>query len=69
MSRSFSGGTDGEESACNAGGLVLNPESGRSPRERNGNPLQYFCLESSTDSGAWQATVCGVSKSQTQLSD
>ena len=64
MSRSFFGGSDGEESACNAGGLVLNPESGRSPGERNGNPLQYFCLESSMDSGtvAWQATVVGFQR-------
>ena len=39
-----------------------------SPGEGNGNPLQYFCLENSTDRGAWQATVHGVAKSQTQLS-
>ena len=45
ISRSFFGGSDGEESACNADGLVLNSESGRSPGEGNGNPLQYFCLE------------------------
>ena len=35
----------------------------------NGNPLQYSCLENSMDRGAWQATVHGVAKSQTQLSD
>ena len=34
------------------------PESGRSPGERNGNSLQYFCLENPMDRGAWQATVC-----------
>ena len=44
------------------------PESGRSPRIGNGNPLQYSCLENSMDRGAWQATVHGVAKSQTRLS-
>ena len=38
---------------------------GRSPGEGNGNPLQYSCLENSTDRRAWQATVHGVAKSQT----
>ena len=33
--------------------------------EGHGNPLQYSCLENPMDSGAWQATVCGVAKSQT----
>ena len=37
--------------------------------EENGNPLQYFCLENSMDRGAWRATVHGVTKSQTGLSD
>ena len=41
----------------------------RYPREGNGNPLQYSCLENPTDGGAWQATVHGVARSQTQLSD
>ena len=40
----FTGGSDGKESVCNAGDLGLIPESGRSPGEGNGNPLQYFCL-------------------------
>ena len=44
---------------------VLIPESGRSPGEVNGNPLQYSCLENSTDRGAGQAIVRGVVKSQT----
>ena len=44
------------------------PELGRSPGERNGNPLHYSCLENPMDRGAWQATVHGVTKSQTQLS-
>ena len=63
------GGLDGKESACNAGDLSSIPWSGRSSREGNGYPLQYSCLENSTDRGAWWATVHGVAKSQTQLSD
>ena len=43
--------------------------SGRSPGERNGNPLQHSCLENSMDRGAWWATVHGVAKSQTRLSN
>ena len=43
------------------------PGSGRSPREGNGNPLQYSHLENPMDRGAWQATVHGVSRSWTQL--
>ena len=45
------------------------PESGRSPGGGNGNPLQYSCLENPMDRGAWQATVHGVTKIQTQLSN
>ena len=56
-------------SACNEGDLGAIRESGRSPGERNGNPLQYSCLESPTDGGAWWPTVHGVAKSQTRLSD
>ena len=36
---------------------------------RNGNPLQYSCLENPMDGGAWQATYHGVAKSRTQLSN
>ena len=61
----FPGGSDGKESACNAGDPGLIPESGRSPGEGNSYPLQYFCLENSMDRGAWWATVHGVAKSQT----
>ena len=42
----------------------LFPGLGRSPGGKNGNPLQYSCLENSMDRGAWRATVCGVTKSQ-----
>ena len=59
----------GKESTCNAGDLASIPGLGRSPGEGNGNPLQYSCLENPMDRGAWQATVRGVSMSQTQLSD
>ena len=45
------------------------PGSGRSPGERNGSPCQYSCLKNPMDRGAWRATVHGVAKSQTQLSD
>ena len=45
------------------------PGSGRSPGEGNGNPLQYSCLENPIDGGDWWATVHGVAKSRTQLSD
>ena len=47
----FPGGSDGKESACNAGGPSLMPRLGRSPGEGNGNPLQYGWLENSMDRG------------------
>jgi len=61
----FSGGSDGKESACNAGDQSLIPGSGRSPGEGNGFPLQYSCLENSMDRGACWATVHGIAKSWT----
>ena len=48
------------------GDLGSIPESGTSSGEVNDNPLQYSCLENPMDRGAWQATVHGVIKSQTQ---
>ena len=48
--------------------MSLIPGSGRSPEGGNGNPLQYSCLGNPMDRGAWQVTVHGVPKSQTQLS-
>ena len=65
----FPGVSDGKESACNIGNPGSIPGSGRSPGEGNGNPLQCSCLENSMDRGAWQATVHGVTKSQTRLSN
>ena len=55
--------------ACNAGDLSLIPGSGRSTGEGNGYPLQYPCLESSMERGAWWATVQWVAKSRTRVSD
>ena len=65
----FPGGSDGKESACNAGDPGSIPGSRRSFEERNNNPLQYSCLENPMDRGAWRATVLGVTKGQTRLSD
>ena len=65
----FSAGSDGKASACNAGDPGPIPGLGRSPGEGNGNPLQYSCLENSMDGGAWWATVNGVTKSRSRLSD
>ena len=58
----FPGGSDGNELPCNAGDLGLIPGLGRSPGERNGNPLQYSCLENLMDRGVWQATIHGVAR-------
>ena len=65
----FTGGSEGKESACNAGDLGSVPGLGRFPGEGNGNLLQYSCLENHMDGGAWWATVHGVAKSQTRLSN
>ena len=65
----FPGGSDGKESACNEGDLGSIPGSGKFPGEENDYPHRYSCLENSMDRGAWQATVHGVRKSQTGLSD
>ena len=58
----FPGGSDGKESAFNAGDVDSNLGLGRSLAEGNGKPLQYSCLVISMDRGAWQATVHGVGK-------
>ena len=65
----FTGGSDGKESAPNAGDLSSILGLGRSPGERNSYPLQYSCLESSMDRGAWQARVHGVAKGPIRLCD
>ena len=61
----FPGGSDGKESACNAGDPGSIPGLRRSPGEENGNPFQYSCLQNSMDRGAWWATVHGFAKSWT----
>ena len=65
----FPGGSGGKASVYNAGDPGSIPGSGRSPGEGNGNPLQYSCLENPMDRAAWSATVHGVAKSRTRLSD
>ena len=65
----YASGSGGKDSALTAGDPEFDPCVGRPPGEGNGNPLQYFCLEKYMDRGAWQATVHGVAKNQTQLSD
>ena len=66
---SFPCGSDGKESACNAGDLGSIPGSGRSLGEEGGYSLQYSCLENPMDRGPWWATVHRVTKSLRQLSD
>ena len=65
----FPGGSVSKESAHNVGDPGSISETGRSPGEGNDNPLQYSGLENSMVRGAWGATVHGVTKSWTQLSD
>ena len=69
MTRDFAGGSDSKESTCNVGDLASVPGLGRSPGGGHGDPFQYSCPENPMDRGAWQATVHGVTKSQTGLSD
>ena len=52
IGKGFPGGSDGKESAYNAGDPGSIPGSGRPPREGIDNPLQYSCLENSMDRGA-----------------
>ena len=59
------GGSDGKESACNAGDLGSIPGLGRSPGERNGYPFQYSCVENPMDKAAWWATVHGIQELDT----
>ena len=55
--------------SANAGDAGSAYRSGRSPGVGNSNSLQYSCLENSKDRGAWQATVHGIAKRWTQLSN
>ena len=65
----FPSGSDSKESAYSAGDLDSIPGSEGFPGEGNGYPLYYSCLENSMDGGAWWATIHGVAKSWTQVSD
>ena len=65
----FPGGSDGKESASNAGDPGFIPGTGRYPGEGNGYLLQFSRLGNPMNRGGWQATVYGVPKSWTQVSD
>ena len=66
--KDFPGGSVVKNLPDKAGAMGLIPGLGRTPGEKNGNPLQYSCLGNLMDRGACQATVHGVAKSQTQPS-
>ena len=55
LPQGFPGDSVGKESVCNTGDPGSIPGWGRSPREGNGNPLQYSCMENSMDRGDWWA--------------
>ena len=65
----FPGGSDGKESACNAGDPGSIPGLGRSPGEGHNNPFQYSCLENSMDRRAFHAIVHAVTNSPTRLNN
>ena len=65
----FPGGSVVKNPPANAGDLSLIPGLGKSPGEGNSNPLQYSHLENPMDRGTWQATVHGIAKSRTRLSN
>ena len=65
----FPDGSVGKKVPANAGEVSLIPESGRSPREGNGNPLQHSCKRNPMDRRAWWAAVQGVAENQTRFSD
>ena len=60
--RGFPGGSDGKESACNAGKPDSIPGSKRSPGGGHSNPLQFSCLENPMDRGVWQVTMHGITR-------
>ena len=59
----FPGGLAIKNPPANAGDASSIPGLGRSPGERNGNPVQYSCLGNPMDRGGWWATVHGVTES------
>ena len=66
---SFPGGSYSQASVYNMGDLGSIPGLGRSPGGGNGKPTPVFLPENPMDGGAWEATVHGVEKIQTRLSD
>ena len=69
LAEGFLGGSDSKGYACTSGDRGSIPGLGRCPGEWSGYPLQYSCLENPMDRGAFWATVHGVTKSRTWLSD
>ena len=69
LCKGFPGSLEVKASGHNAEDLSSIPGLGRSPGKGNGNPLQYSCLEDPMDGGTWWATVHGVAKSRTRLSN
>ena len=69
LNQGFSSSSVVKNPPANRGNVDSIPGLGRSPGEENGNSLQYSCLGNSMDRGAWRATVHGVVRSWTQLSD
>ena len=67
MTLGFPGNSEVKNPPASEGDTGSIHASGRSPAVRNGNPLQYSCLENSMDRGAWWATVHGLTKSWTHL--
>ena len=65
----FPGGVVVKNLPANAEEEGLIPGLGRSSGEENSNPLQYSCLENPMNRGDWWTAVCGVAKSQTQLTE
>ena len=63
--KGFPGNSEGKESACHERDSGSVPGLVRSPGEGNGYPFQHSSLRNSMDRGAWTATVCGVTNSQT----
>ena len=60
----FPGGSTIKNPLANEGNASSIPGLGRSPGERNGNPVHYSCLGNPMDRGGWQATIHGITKSR-----
>ena len=69
LGKHFPGGSDSKESACNGGDPGLIPKLGRTLKEGNDYPLQYSGLGNPMERGTWRATIPGVTKSRTRLSN